>query len=219
MLLPGSPVLTAMLLPGSPGEKNPGSAESPGTNSYLPTRSLRAPYALNTRCPVLSSRVVRRVPISLRAPYAMPGTDVAYDAQYGLVLKQRLWHLIWAGHPTFQSHRSSLDIRQRLSGEREREREREKEGGELVLSAYANHVMPCPRTANAHSAICLRACYALSGTDLAYVSTGEESGPLGKPPLPPNTTPRAGTSLPPPYAMPGTDIAYGAVRVLRDVRY
>jgi len=56
------------------------------------------------------------------------------------------------GHPTFQSHRSSLDIRQRLSGEREREREREKEGG-------------------------------------------EESGPLGKPPLPPNTTPRAESAM------------------------
>eukprot|EP00961_Rhodomonas_salina_P084083 1130297-Rhodomonas_salina.5 len=67
--------------------------------------------------------------------------------------------------------------------------------------------------------ISLRACYAVSGTELAYGATGCYYGGSEPHSL---FRRRVGSaiSLRPSYAMSGADIAYGATtRLLRDVRY
>eukprot|EP00961_Rhodomonas_salina_P259308 3503734-Rhodomonas_salina.3 len=92
--------------------------------------------------------------------------------------------------------------------------------GRLIRSASLS---PSAIPSTSFYAICLRACYAMSVTDLAYGPTSAcagiaESAQLVAPPNGPTRTLRDVRVLSA-YAMSGTDRAYGATCALCDVRY
>eukprot|EP00961_Rhodomonas_salina_P303054 3941078-Rhodomonas_salina.6 len=158
-------------------------------------------YGCAMRCPVLRKRMVlcgvrfpslsawrgrNQVSISLRACYAMSGTDIAYGA-----ISLRACYAM-SGTGTFLSAYPFATRRPVLTQR---------------LSAYAR----ATRSANLvlttdPASISLRGCYAESGTDIAYGATEKEEAvfkALAKELRYPPTEA---------YAMSGTDIAHGSAR-------